>query len=869
MKLPSAREISVAFLLILFTVAKAEAQNNRIIVGINDNWKFQKGGAEYANTPDFDDGAWQRVNLPHTWNANDPFDDDQTYFRGVGWYRKTFRLESALKNKNVFLLFEGAYQVTDVYVNGKFAGEHKGGFTAFWFDITSYLDTTKNAKNVIAVQVNSSHNNFIPPLSVGYALYGGIYRKVWLVATNDLHLTEINNNSQGIFISTPKVSQQSASVKVKTSVTNSSPVKKIFQFVNTLYDKDGNSVKTFSKEISLDAGRSIAITDSTAHIANPHLWSPEDPYLYKIETKLVEDGNIIDEVSNALGFRWFHFDPQKGFFLNGKKYVLRGTNRHQDRQGKGDALSDEDHIGDLQIIKNMGANFLRLAHYPQAPEVLRLADQLGIMIWEEIPVVDYMTIQPEFLKNAENMLRGMIHQNYNHPSIIIWGSMNEVLLQSQYGVRIQRHTDDSDYVHGIRKYAVELDSTIRSEDPTRYTTMAMHGSDDYAKYNLDNISQIAGHNIYDGWYGGKVESFGKYLDKLHEEKRKQIILISEYGAGSDRQLNSSNPQRLDFTGEYQRYYHESYLRQINARPYLGATAIWNEFDFSQPNIGGPMSNLNNKGMVTWNRMSKDVYFLYKANWNKEPMVYIATRDWLHRAGYDDSKYNLDVYANINPVTLYVNGNRIGTASPDDIHKCSFIIRLKEGDNFLEAVGKENGKVIKDAVVVHNKIYNRDLSKSKSFSSIYINVGSNAQYTDNEKVVWLQDQPYIKGSYGYLSGTPANVNIRYDIRNTNHTPLLYSYLDSITNYRVDVPDGIYQVDLYFIEPEKLQKHERVFNVSINKQKVITDFDLADQAGFCIADKKAFVIKVVNGEGIQISLYAIKGKPVLSGIKIIKQ
>ncbi len=869
MKLLSTGKLLLSFLFTIVMVVKGEAQDNRITTGLNDNWKFHKGGTEYANTPDFDDATWQRVNLPHTWNAQDPFDDDQTYFRGIGWYRKTFQLDPASKTKKVFLLFEGAYQVTDVYVNGDFAGEHKGGFTAFPFDITPYLNREKNAENVIAVQVNSAHNNFIPPLSIGYALYGGIYRKAWLVATNDLHFSEINNNAQGVFISTPEVNEQSASVKVKTSVINESQSKRTFQFVNTIFDKDGNSVKSFSKEISLDAGSKVAITDSTTGIANPHLWSPEDPYLYKIETQLIEDGKVIDEVTNPIGFRWFHFDPQNGFFLNGKKYVLHGTNRHQDHQGKGDALSDEDHIRDMHIIKNMGVNFLRLAHYPQAPEVLRLADQLGIIIWEEIPVVDYMTIQPEFLTNAENMLREMIHQNYNHPSIIIWGSMNEVLLQSQYGVRIQRHTDDADYVHRIREYAVKLDSTIRSEDPTRYTTMAMHGSGDYAKYNLDNISQVKGRNIYDGWYGGKVDGFGKYLDKLHDEKPQEIVVISEYGAGSDRQVNSSNPQRLDFTGEYQRYYHESYLRQINARPWLGATAIWNQFDFSQPNIGGTISNENQKGLLTWDRKYKDVYFLYKANWNPEPMVYIATRDWLHRAGNDDTKYNVDVYTNTKDVTFYLNGNKIGTAKPDDIHKCSFTVQLTDGDNLMEAVGKENGKVIKDAVVVHNKIYPRDLSKSKFFSTIYINVGSNAQYTDDNKMVWLQDQPYAKGNYGYLSGTPTSMNLKYQIRNTDHTPLLYSYLDSVTTYRVDVPDGIYQVDLYFIEPEKLQKNERVFDVSINNDKVINHLDLTGEFGFCIAYKKTFVTKVVNGEGLQIALDAIKGKPVLSGIKILKQ
>ena len=868
MNLFPGRKLLLLFTCILCIFSNTRAQSNRIVIGINDNWKFHEGGTEYANTPDFNDANWEIVHLPHTWNAKDPFDDNETYFRGIGWYRKNLQVDPSLKGKKIFILFEGANQVLDLYVNGAFAGEHKGGYTAFSIDITSLLKWDDGGNNSIAVQVNNAHDNFIPPLSVGYALYGGIYRNVWMIATDDLHFTDINNNAKGVYITTPKVNEQSSFIRVRTNISNESAKQRNFQLVNNLIDQDGQIISSFSNNISVNGEEIVQVIDTSSEIANPKLWSPENPYLYHLQTKIVEDEKVLDEVSNAIGFRWFGFDSQKGFFLNGKKYILHGTNRHQDRQGKGSALSDEDQIEDLNIIKNMGANFLRLAHYPQAPEVLRLADQLGIIIWEEIPVVNYMNIDPEFLANAENMLHEMIYQNFNHPAIIMWGSMNEILLHSKEGVRIQKHVEDSLYVKSIKKYAIKLDSVVRAEDPSRYSTMAMHGSGDYARYGLDKISQVAGHNLYDGWYSGKVEAFGNYLDKLHKEEPDQNIFISEYGAGSDRELNSSDPKRLDFTGQYQRYYHENYLRQINARPYLGGTAIWNEFDFSQPNIGGPMSNQNNKGMLTWDRKYKDVYFLYKANWNPNPMVYIATRDWLQRAGYDDTKYTIDVYTNTNDIAFYLNGNKVSTAKPDAIHKCSFSIQLKEGDNLLEAVGKADGKIIKDAIVVHNKIYPHDLSKSTNFSSIYINVGSNAQYTDDDKIVWLEDQPYKKGEYGYLSGTPTYMNLKYMIKNTDHTPLYYSYLDNVSKYKVDVPDGNYLVELYFIEPEKIQAGQRIFNVSINSELVARNMDMSSDTGYLFADKKSVVTKVINGEGITISLEAIKGKPVLSGLKIIK-
>lgn len=856
----------ILFLLMSFT--NVHAQQSRIVSGFSDNWKFHLGGTEYANTPDFNDANWERVNIPHTWNATDPFDDDETYFRGIGWYRKTVQLDPSLKNKKIFLLFEGANQIADVYVNGAFAGQHKGGYTAFSIDITSFLNWDNGGKNVVAVQVNNAHDNLIIPLSVGYALYGGIYRNVWLIATDDLHFAEINNNSKGVFITTPNVSAQSTSVNVKTTIDNESSIKRNFQFINTVFNKQGKNIKTFIKEFSIEPNSKKEIAASSDEITNPHLWSPEDPYLYNVQTQIIENGKVVDEVANSLGFRWFHFDSQNGFSLNGKKYILHGTNRHQDLKGKGSALSDEDHLRDMHFIKNMGANFLRLAHYPQAPEMLRLADELGLLIWEEIPSVNYMNIDPEFLSNTEHTLREMIHQGFNHPSVIMWGSMNEILLHSKGGVRIQRQPDDTAYLNGIRRYAVILDGIIRKEDPSRYTTMALHGSSDYAKYNLNNISQVTAHNLYDGWYGGKVEGFGNFLDKLHQDIPGQIIFISEYGAGSSQQVNSSDPKRLDFTGQYQRYFHESYLRQIDARPYLAGTAIWNQFDFSQPNIGGTITNENQKGMMTWDRKYKDVYFLYKANWNPEPMVYLATRDWLYRAGSSDTKYQMDIYANTNDVTLYVNGNKIGTAKPDDIHKCSFTIQLDDGDNFIEAVGKINGKTVKDAVVIHNKVYPKNLSQSDC-SSFFINVGSNAQFTDSDNMVWLQDRPYAKGGYGYLSGTPTDMNLKYMIKNTANTGLMYSYLSNVSDYRIDVPDGMYQVDLYFVEPEKIQKGERVFDVSINKRKIMNQLDLTGEFGFCVTDKKSSIVKVVNGEGIQISLEGIKGKPVLGGIRIMKQ
>jgi beta-galactosidase len=443
--------------------------------------------------------------------------------------------------------------------------------------------------------------------------------------------------------------------------------------------------------------------------------------------------------------------------------------------------------------------------------------------------------------------------------------MNEVLLDSKNGIRIQKHSDTA-YLNGVRKFAFSLDSEIRTEDPTRYTTMAMHESGDYAKYQLDNISQVAGHNIYSGWYGGTVDGFGKSLDKIHKERPEQIIFISEYGAEGEIQLNTEKPERMDYTGQYQRFYHESYIRQINQRPYLGGTAIWNEFDFSQPNIGGPTPHRNQKGLITWDRKPKDVYYLYKANWNPEPMVYIATRNWMIRGGESSAASTIDVYSNLSDITLYVNEDLQGKKKPDDVKKTSWQVHLKNGKNTITAEGKLNGKIYKDEVVIEYREYNTNLASQKTFHTISVNVGSNAQYLDPSGNIWIEDRHYNKGGFGFVSGNRQNFARTKVITNTHDVPLYYTSRDSLDAYRFDVRDGQYKVTLYFVENKNIDAGERIFDVNINDKTVIKNLDLAAEYGYAHAAKRSFVVNVDNGKGITVSFKPVKGNATLSGIKV---
>lgn len=842
--------------------------NGRISYTINDGWKFKLQGSAYARENDFDDEGWLTVQLPHTWNSKDPFDNDRDYIRGIGWYRKNLNVDPLLKQKKIFLYFEGANQVTEVYVNGAFAGKHTGGYTAFTIDITKLVNWEKNGDdNLIAVQVNNAHDPFIPPLDIGYALYGGIYRNVWLIATEDIHFSIVDNTS-GVWIQTPTVSKSSADISIKTIFTNESSGSRSIQFVNTIFDESGKEIKTITSAYNIAAGQKLNASVRINDIASPVLWSPEHPYLYKVTSQLVEAGTVLDEVSNPLGFRWYSFNSTQGFLLNGEKYLLKGTNRHQDMKDKGSALSDADHRRDMQLIKNMGANFVRLAHYPQAPEVLNAADELGIIIWEEVPVINYVTLDHRFLDNAFAMIREMIHNHYNHPSVFLWGANNEILLYGETGERIQKHDQDSAYVFALKKYVYSIDSLIRAEDPSRYSVMAMHASSDYSGYGLDDIPQVGGHNIYSGWYGGVVDDFGKMLDRRHEQHPNQVVFISEYGAGSDQRVNSEHPERMDFTGQYQRYYNESYWRQIKARAWLAGSAIWNQFDFSQPNIGGTIMHVNQKGMMTWDRQPKDVYYFYKANWNPEPMIYIATRDWLKRAGTVADEFTIDIYANTSSVEFLLNGKSIGKQIPDDIKKCSWKIHFQPGDNELKAISKVNGKKIEDKVIVSFQSYPADLKQLKGNFSIAINTGSPDQYTDAQGNVWLADQSYAKGGYGHVKGDGKQFPRKETIHDTEDTPLYFSSLEGFDTYQLDVPDGRYELELCFIEDQYRNKEERVFDVSVNGNAIIDKLDLADQYGFGHAIRRKISVAADNNKGIRIQTTAIKGKSIISGIRVRK-
>ncbi len=858
-----------AFLAVLVGMAlpacggSAQGQSIRAQVPFNDGWLYRADGLNLAEKPAMPDSDWQAVSLPHTWNVSDPFDDVPSYRRGVSWYRKHFALPDAFRGKLIHVRFEGVNQVADVFVNGAFIGRHVGGYTSFTMDITRAL---KPGDNLIAVQVDNSHDPFIPPLSVGYALYGGIYRDVWLIATDSVHVTMTDHGSSGVYVTTPVVSSARGEVVVRGSAVNESSAPRQLRIMNSVLDASGKTVSSVTTNIEAQPGMSFDWNQKLPAVRTPRLWSPDDPYLYRVVTDIHDGARVRDRVESPLGFRWFVFDAQGGFTLNGQKLQLKGTNRHQDYRGLGSALSDSLHSRDMKWIKDMGANFVRLAHYPQDPAILATADTLGLLLWEEIPVVNYITPSARFTDNSTDMLVEMIRQHFNHPSVITWGIMNEVYLWSPEGFRIRKQAD-TDYMSKVLTFTQHLDSVARAEDPTRVVAMAVHGSDDYDASGVSGVTTLLGQNIYSGWYGGVFEDFGKQLDRRHAMHPREVILVSEYGAEDDYRVNSLEPSRFDFSGTWMRRYHESYIRQINARPWLGGTAVWNQFDFSQPETGGSIPYMNQKGLQQWDRTPKDAYYLYKANWNPAPMVHIASRGWSRRSGDASLPQPVDIYSNQPRVELFLNGRSLGVKSPDDVHRVTWDVAFSPGVNRIvaRAVG---GRPSADSMRVDFAARAARLADaSLPFREIGINAGGKAQYAQPDGIVWEGDRAYAPAAFGHVDGEERMFDKDLPIKDSRDTPLYFTYLSGLSSYRFAVPDGNYEVELLLAEPQAVPG-ERVFSASANGVDIFSNLDLAARYGVARAISFRATVVATGNMGLDVQFSASRGSAIMNAIRVRK-
>jgi beta-galactosidase len=648
----------------------------REYASLNAGWRFLAGDEPAAASAAFDDSAWQPVSLPHTWNALDGEDGGNNYRRGAGWYRRHLSLEPRLAGRRLYLQFDGASLMADVYVNGRHLGTHRGGFACFRFDATDALRA--GADNVIAVRVDNGKLGF-PPTSADFTFFGGLYRGVGLLATDPVQISAMDYGSPGVFISQRKVGPESADIEVRTEVENHRDTKAVVEVVTLVLDAHDRTLTASSTTISLGAHGS-GETVQPLTIRQPNLWDGRaNPYLYRVKVEVRTEGQVRDTVNQPLGLRSFRVDPNLGFFLNGHYLDLHGVNRHQDRIDKGWAISPADEAQDFALVSELGCTAIRVSHYQQAETWYQRLDRAGIVAWAEIPFVNQALPTPEFLENARQQLRELIRQNYNHPAICFWGVGNETSGEAADGV------------------IADLAKVVREEDPTRLSTYASdHAIGDPKNWHTD----VVAFNRYFGWYHGDAAEFARNMDETHALHPNSGFGVSEYGAGASIFQHEEDPPRPNTKGryhpeEYQENLHETYWKALEARPFIWGKFVWCMFDFaSDGRSEGDHLGRNDKGLVTYDRRTrKDAFYFYKANWSDEPVVYIASRRFAVRT---DPVTTVKVYSNAQAVELRVDGVSLGTLqAPDHIFRWPRV-RLAPGDNRISASGQFVGKIVSDA-----------------------------------------------------------------------------------------------------------------------------------------------------------------------------
>ena len=616
----------------------------RTIVNLNRKWAFSK---QADAVPQKIDNRWDFVNLPHTWNGIDGQDGDNDYYRGTAYYVKDIKKSDLPDAKKYYLEFHGANSSADVYLNGKHLAHHDGGYSIWRVELTDTLES----ENLLVVAVDNSPNETVYPQMADFTFYGGLYRDVNIICVDESHFDLDYYGSKGITV-TPVINGTDATVKIDTFVTGG----KAGQTVRyTIYDADGNIV----------AETETSDTHPELKIDNVHLWhGRRDPYLYSCKAELTEKGQVIDCVCTRFGCRTFKIDADNGFILNGEEYPLRGVSRHQDRWGIGNALVPQHHKEDIELIYELGATTIRLAHYQQDQYFYDLCDEYGFVVWAEIPYISKHL--PKGKDNTISQMKELVIQNYNHPSIVVWGLSNEISIGGTDDDLLENHRMLNDLCH-------ELDST-------RLTTIAavsMCKPDD--PYLL--IPDVVSYNHYFGWYGGDTDMNGPWFDDFHKMHPDIPIGCSEYGCEA-LDWHTSEPVQGDYTEEYQAYYHEELIKQLFSRKYLWATHVWNMFDFGADarNEGGE-NGQNHKGLVTFDRKyKKDAFFAYKAWLSDEPFVHICSKRYVDRV---DDVATVTVYSNQREVELFANGQSLGIKTGDD-HFFRFDVPNK-GETILQAV----------------------------------------------------------------------------------------------------------------------------------------------------------------------------------------
>lgn len=872
----------------------------RAVTPLNQNWRFvldetltdeQALGANTSN--------WSAVKLPHTWNALDAATTAQStpstplYERSVGWYQLEFDGGPQAAGTK-WLQFDAASITADVWLNGVKLGQHRGAFTAFRFPVT---DLVKPGKNILIVKTDNRRAlrdgdpNAIAPLSGDFNMSGGLYRGVSLVTTpHKAHIALGDLGGPGVYARTTSVNGTAAVVNVAAKLENTVTTAGSYRVVASLLDAQGQAVKqSVGAVVDLKPGEATTVSQDLS-VADARLWQGlADPYLYKLVVELKDSsGATVDKVVQDFGIREMRFDPNLGFFLNGRSVPLHGVNMHQDMLGKAWAVSHEDIDRSFELIKEVGANTLRMAHYPHSDYAVQQADKLGLVVMAELPFVNAAsvggrTVDPEttgFAENARLQMRELIRQKFNNASLGIWSVGNEV----------QGGDDNQNNVKAMFK---SLHEVAKAEDPGRITTLAnqINRSGDVIRpdaITLTGVTDSFSVNRYFQWYYGQSETqLGDNLDQIHAASPTQPIGVTEYGAGSGLTQHTDNVRggrvcssdtsgstRLCYQPEgYANYVHEKAYEQMAQRPYLMGTWIWNMFDFGSGNRHeGDIGQTNTKGIVTFGRdVKKDVFFFYKANWSQAPVTYIAERRHTQRV-YKTAQ--VKVYSNAASVSLRVNGAEVARKSAAEcpVKVCNFgDVPLAAGVNTISAVGDHGGQSVTDFV-------NWNLS-AKHAANVYIAAGQlTSGFVSTDPLlgnnVYGSDNYFLNGDLPPLSGrSTVGLSGAVAINGLGtsvipETGRVWDMWREGANFTYDVPvaNGTYKVTLGFLEPTATAAGARVFNVNAEGAAAISNLDIFQATGATrTATARNFTVNVVDGK-LTLDFVGVQGRAIVSNIAI---
>lgn len=859
--------------------------STRAVQELAQGWRFHKGAAE-AQKADFDDSTWDQVSLPHSWNRIGTYEKGAGVevpgrlvdkYQGIGWYRLTLSAPSLRKGQRAWVEFDAASRTAEVWLNGVRLGAHQGGFSRFRFDATDALRA--GGPNNLAVKVDNSQPEIggptadTLPLAGDFFVQGGLYRPARLVVVEAAHIALDDFGGPGVYARTEKIDPQSAKVSVLSKLSNQSRGMVRGNVVVSLINRNGTIASQSKAPVKLGGGARAEVNQSLA-VSQPHLWQGvKDPYLYVLKVELQDGrGRILDSTSQDFGIRQFRIDPEKGFFLNGKHVALHGVGLHQDDMASGWAMSPDQIAEHVRTIRDMGANTIRLTHYQHGQTVHDLADRYGLILWDEIGLVTAWTLDaaqgaaPQGIQDqAEQQLCELIRQNYNHPSVAVWGISNEVDFGPSRpdflgrGIKI-KPSDPTPFLEKLAALAAQ-------EDATRPATLATccedRGMPDVP--TVASVTPVSAANRYFGWYYSEPKLVGEHFDALHARRPQQPQAISEYGAGGALSIHTDNPLGgpIDMGGrnqpeEFQSWLHEQTWPVLAQRPFIWASWLWNSFDFATvTRKEGDAQDINTKGLVSYDgKIRKDAFYYYRAMWSNEPSVHVNGRRYVERAY---PVLDVQVYSNAPATELRLNGQVVGTLKDCSNRTCVWpAVRLAAGNNEIEAVGIfPGGQRVSDHLTWHLAPSLTRTFRIDAGALVAAKAGGETFGSDNF---------FEGGSSGTMDKTPrGRPIIPAPIKATERRDLLATFREGDFVYRLPLEPGYYRVTLEFVEPE-VEKGGRRFDVLANGASKLANFDIADAAGGNLVPVERTFLVTVGKSDLILAFKPIKGKAIVSAVTV---